>query len=81
MSQEGQSGVLTLHEGGVSEAAAKWDGNAERALGTFILRLLQQRPPADSVIAADLRRWAQQLLLSGQARLAEAGQDALKLVG
>lgn len=68
-------------DGGRSEAAARWDAQAEVDVAALILGYLAQNPPPGASEAeADFRGWAQDLQRDGQARLAELGQRRLRAV-
>jgi hypothetical protein len=58
-----------------------WDGWAEITLAQIIRRVLTLTPPPDDAqTAEDLRRWSENLLRDGQARLRAAGARQARAV-
>lgn len=58
----------------------EWEARAEMAVGQFIRRHLQaDPPPAGSVVADDLAKWAGLLTDDGRARLESAGVRPLRV--
>lgn len=73
-----QQPILGVIEGGEPPSEVSWDARFELALATFIDRhLAADPPPAESQIAADARRWSQNLRRDGQARLEAMGLPRL----
>lgn len=66
-------------EAGSRSSAAAWDAHAEVSIGTVITRYLAWHPPpAGSLVAEDLERWAAGLLSDGRARLRAQGERRLR---
>lgn len=59
---------------------AVWDARCERQIGNMLLSCLDLTPPpVGSKIAADLRRWGENLVVHGERELAKLGVRHLEV--
>lgn len=73
--------IMQGHDGGDSEAGAKWDAQAQFDIGVLISRYLEAHaPPLGAEFAGDFERWGTSLRERGSGRLRVLGSRHLHSV-